>query len=368
MGHAGLTHWTGCAGIAGWLAAAGLLAAAPLAAQPEAEHAEAVIPRKDVEFLIRFGEKSPRPKAPGTIRLATYNLANLFDDIDDPALSGENEDIDDAKPRAERAALAETITLLDADILVMQEIESITALSAFRDEYLAHLGYEHVASIDAGDERGIEQAVFSRFPITSAENWPRKPLGGVHPEKWGTQPNHEAGKPILFHRSPLHVRIEVPRGDGSLAPYTLDLLAVHAKSGREGEYWREAEAKGVLEIVRELQGGNSGINLIVLGDFNSEVSGPSVKRYVDAGFSELFEGARTLPEITSHESGRRIDLMLLSAGVKPEVQVSSRFVLGTPARIDGQSWRDAPPPGWASDHYPVAVDLLPVEVGAKQGG
>lgn len=353
--------WCGLAG--------GLAMSAPLAlAQPGDGHAAPIVPRKDVEFLIRFGEKTPHPKTPGAIRLATYNLANLFDDIDDPALSGEDEDIDDAKPDPERASLRDTIALLDADVLVVQEVESLDALLAFRDTWLKDLGYEHVRSIDAGDERGIEQAVLSRFPITVAENWPRRPLGGTHPENWGTQPNHEAGKPLVFHRSPLHVRIEVPGTDGAHAPYRLDLLAVHAKSGREGEYWREAEAKGVIEIARELQRVNPGINLIVLGDFNSEVSGPGVKQYLAAGFSDLFEGASTTHEITSHESGRRIDLMLLSPGVKPEVQPATRFVLGTPARLEGQSWREAPPPGWASDHYPVAVDLVPVERGAGQTG
>ena len=76
----------------------------------------------------RLGVDEPLAKAPGTIRVVTYNVENLFDDVDDPSLSGRNEDIDDTKPGAELAALAETIRRLDADVIALQEIESREAL------------------------------------------------------------------------------------------------------------------------------------------------------------------------------------------------------------------------------------------------
>lgn len=316
----------------------------------------------DGASLIRFGVPEAPAKRQGTIRLATYNVENLFDEIDDPALSGRNEDIDDAKPAAELDAAAETIRRLDADVLALQEIESEAVIRWFRESYLADLGYEHLASVDAGDERGIEQAVLSRFPITSVENWPGRDLGGSHPPNWGDAENYNAGEPIRFHRSPLRVVVEVP-GAGAEEPYELTLYVVHAKSGRPGEYWRKAEAAGLAEIVAEQAASSPGANIAILGDFNAFLSDESVQTLVGAGFTDAMDDvSQGGPRFVSHESGRRIDHILVNPNLAAEVVPGSGFILGTPALPEGMDWRDEwRPEGYASDHYPVAVDIRPVE-------
>lgn len=310
------------------------------------------------DSMRRYGVAEAPAKAEGAIRLATYNLENLFDDRDDPSLSGRFEDIDDTKPEAECRAVARAIRRLDADVLCVEEIESKDALLAFRDGYLEGLGYEYVASIDAGDERGIEQAVLSRFPVGGAHNWPQKPLGGVHPAKYGNAENWYAGEPINFHRSPLMVDVTVPAGArGNGEAFTMTVVVVHHKSGRFSDYWREAEAEGAVELIEQARSGDPGKRIAVLGDFNNEASSESAKTYLKAGFVDAFAGRRGA-EVTTHESGRRIDLILLSEGLASEVVSGSAFVLGTPARPDGVDWRDLPTfPGYASDHYPVAVDI-----------
>lgn len=315
----------------------------------------------DADFH-RFGQREAPAKPAGLIRLATYNIENLFDDIDDPALSDRNEDIDDAKPAAEMVAVAEAIRAIDADILALQEIESLEALTAFRDEYLSDMGYEHIISPDAGDERGIEQAVLSRFPIVETRQWVRAPLGGVHPAAYGDQENWYAGEPIVFHRSPLLVTVEVPADvTDADEPYRLTLIAVHQKSGRYSDYWRDREAAGTMEIVETLRHAEPGRNLIILGDFNATTADASVETYLVGGFTDLFEG-RTGDEITSHASGRRIDLILVGPAALPEVRRESAFVLGTTAGPEGLGWEEAALlPGYAADHYPVVVDIEPRE-------
>lgn len=139
--------------IIGVLAVAGTLATA----QPEYEYAAA-------DAMRRFGVAQAPETTPGAIRVTTYNIENLFDDVDDPELTGDNDDIDDEKPLAELKAAARAIRLVDADVLCLQEVESLEALLAFRDAHLADMGYDHVVSIDAGTGRGIEQSVLSRFP------------------------------------------------------------------------------------------------------------------------------------------------------------------------------------------------------------
>ncbi len=313
--------------------------------------------------LVRFGVTEAPAKREGTIRLATYNVENLFDGVDDPALSGRYEDIDDEKPEAELVAVAAAIRALDADVLALQEIESEAVITGFRDTYLSDMGYEHLASIDAGDERGIEQAVLSRFPITKVENWPRRELGGVHPEQWGDDVNYNAGAPIRFHRSPLRVDVEAPGTVTGGEPYGLTLYVVHAKSGGPGEYWRQAEAAALTEIIRAQLAAEPLANIAVIGDFNALLNDRSVQWIVWTGFHDAL-GASGVPgpAFVTHESGRKIDHILAHQNLLPEIVPGSGFVLGTPALPEGLDWRESwRPEGYASDHYPVAVDIRPLD-------
>lgn len=327
------------------------------------------------ENTIRFGAPKPIAKPSGAVRVAVYNVENLFDDQDDPALSGRFEDKDMTKPLEQRQGVAAAIKAIDADVLALTEIESKEALLWFRDEFLEDMGYEYVASIDAGDERGIEQSVLSRFPIVETKNWPRLPLGGTHPEKWGNQANHEAGKPITFHRSPLMVTVSVPveksggyvSPDGTkieaTKPYEVTLLVVHQKSGGPGGYWREKEAAKTVELVREMESSDPNRNVIILGDFNARPEDRPMRLFTDAGLIDLFaHRKRGDSSYVTHESGRTIDFILLNAAAAKELIPETRFILGTPARPAGVDYRTTPgPSGYGSDHYPVVMDLVPVD-------
>jgi endonuclease/exonuclease/phosphatase family metal-dependent hydrolase len=332
----------------------------------------------------KFGLEKANVRTAGTVRIASYNIENLFDDKDDPSLSGKYEDKDMTKAERAMQAAAAAIKAIDADVLALQEVESKEALLWFRDKYLTGMGYEHVASIDAGDERGIEQSVLSRFPIVEAKNWAGMDLGGVHPEKWGTQPNDRAEQPIKYHRSPLVVDIEVPGPTGTaaggggrfvLAPYTLTLVVSHHKSGRDGEYWREKEAAKSVELLGAMQNEDAQRNIVWLGDFNAILSDASMKLVTAAGWYDVFvegqkgsggaggaggpggAGERNDPAIITHASGRIIDHILLNAAARKEYVAASAFVLGTPIR--GKD-------GYASDHNPVVIDLTSKENGASK--
>ena len=230
-------------------------------------------------------------------------------------------------------------------------------------------GYDYIVSLDAGNSRGIEQAVLSRFPITGTKQWVNADLGGVHPEKYGDKPNYYAGQPILLRRSPLLVDLEIS-GSGD-APYTLTLIVVHHKSGRYSGYWREAESRFLIERIAELKADDPGRNIAVLGDFNAQIEEDSMQTYLDAGLIDAVlvgvAGGVGVVGVAdhdvsqaSHESGRRIDFILVTPSLSAEIITGSGFVLGTPARPKNADWRTAPKPeGYISDHYPVVMDLTP---------
>ena len=313
--------------------------------------------------LIRFGEAA-KPRTPGTIRIATYNLLNFFDS--DPATRTHSEgDAAPIKPEGERQAAAGAIRAINADVVALEEVESLAVVKAFITKYLGDMGYEHAVLIESEDPRGIDNAVISRFPITYSEAYDSRPLGGKQPALEGNRPNPLAGNDMKFRRSPLRADIKVPGkafGAGEDQTYEVTVIAVHHKSGRWSEYWRLAEVNGVLAIVKEIEAKNPAANIVVLGDFKAQVTDAPIRAYLEGGLIDTFaaKAAKWSPAVISHESGRRIDLILLNKNANDEFVAESPFIFGMPARPEGADWRTtAPPEGYASDHYPVVIDLKP---------
>ena len=330
---------------------------------------------------IYYGTKTAPTKAPGTIRLVAYNIENLFDDVDDPQISGNIDDKTMTKPLETRRAAANAIKELNADVIAFQEIESKEALEWFREQHLKGLGYDYIASLDAGDGRGIEQSVLSRFPIKAVKNWVGTELDAVRPAMERGRPDPRAGEKMKFARSPIFVEIEIP-SDKTLGttttsttaaaaaniaatPYVLSLIVLHHKSGRDFNQQREAEARKVVEFYNELIKEQPLRNIAILGDFNAAPDANSIKSYTSAGLIDAFaarvsEGNTfTKPWIT-HASNRVIDFIFISPQLAPEVVEGSAFVLGTPTRAPGTDYRKTPEPaGAASDHMPIAIDITP---------
>lgn len=314
----------------------------------------------------RLGLAEAPPKAEGAIRLAAYNILNLFDEHDNPALEGRFDDMHSSreglrsKPVEQLKAVAEAIRRLDADIIGLQEIESFDALEAFNAEYLSNMGYDFVTSIDVGQERGIEQAVLSRFPITEARVWPNMPLGGVHPEKYGNSENWYAGEPITYRRSPLFVRVEIPSDDAD-GRFELELFVIHQKSGGPASYWREAESRGLVKLIDQRLAQHPDAKIAVLGDFNAMPNAQSIRTYIDAGLILTMDSHGTgADENPTHESDRAIDFIFVNNNLEQHLVPESAFVLGTPLRPSGANYRTTPAPeGYAADHLPVAVDFFP---------
>ncbi|MCG3123630.1 MAG: hypothetical protein GIKADHBN_02051 [Phycisphaerales bacterium] len=331
-----------------------LLHAEPVAQPAKSPSATTVQPQIEPEDLVRFGSKQAKARPVGAVRIASYNVENLFDDKDDPALSGQYEDNGQTKADNELRGAAAAIRQIDADVLALQEVESLDAVKWFRDGWLKDLGYQYVASIDAGDERGIEQAVLSRFPISGTRNWLKAPLEGTHPDK---APDAEPGTPMTLHRSPVRVEIALPVEGGGSQPLTL--YVVHHKSGAKSAYWREAEAKKVVELLKQDQAENPGVPVAILGDFNATPDQPTFQTYLTGGLIDVFaDRVEGDPAWVTHESGRAIDHILANEAFVKHIAAGSHFVMGVPARPAGADWRTTPPPeGYGSDHYPVVVDL-----------
>jgi endonuclease/exonuclease/phosphatase family metal-dependent hydrolase len=317
-----------------------------------------------------YGAKKAPAKKKGAIRVAAYNVENLFDGVDDPSLQGEYDDIKMVTKEGRLKALADAIERLDADILCVEEIESLECLTWFRDTYLKKLGYDHVCSEDVGYYRGVEQGCLSRYPIKSHKTYVQESLEDMvekrDGEGWTTKKGDSEDK---FQRSPLRLDFDI---DG----YPLTLFSVHYKAGGKAfAYQREGEALQTIEFVKEILKENPEANVAVLGDFNASPSDKTTKAFLEAGFRGGYDfrgtkSGNTKDLYTTHDSGRVIDYIMMTPGMADDAVDRSFFVLSVVHPASDYDWRKDPekervPPGYASDHYPIAIDIMPKDGAGK---
>jgi endonuclease/exonuclease/phosphatase family metal-dependent hydrolase len=269
-------------------------------------------------------------------------------------------------------AIADVIKRLDADVLCIEEIEGLDTLTWFRDNYLKGLGYDHLYSEDVGYYRGVEQACLSRFPIKGHATFVTEDLSDMDQKRDGQGwAGRKADQGKTFQRSPLRVDIDV---NG----YVLTLFSVHLKAGgRDFEYHRESEALQIIDFIQQAMRDDPEANIAVLGDFNATPSQKAAKAFAEAGLRSAydFRGVKkgnTKDLYTTHDSGRAIDFIFMSPGLAKDAVDGSFFVLSVTHPASDYDWRKDPdkekvPPGYASDHYPVAIDVMPKDGAAPAG-
>ena len=334
-----------------------------------AAHGQDVVEAGD-EPGHRFGRVEALAKKRGSVRIASYNVLNLFDEADDPSLSGKYDDLEMRTSRDRCESIAKAIRELDADILCLQEVESEEALRWFRDEFLADMEYDHVVSRDVGYYRGVEQSVLSRYPISDSTIWPEEDLQDMEERKTGDGWNQEGAMPTKFQRSPLMVDVEIPSAKGKKT-YDVTLVVVHHKAGRNRRQ-RESEALQLVELLEARLEAEPDLNLMVLGDFNAGPRDKSLAVYQDAGFLNAYgrrwkKDGDTRNLFRTHESNRVIDYLMLHPNLDSEAIDGTFQVVGTLHPGDKYDWRkDDPPKGYAADHYPLAIDIRPVERPVKR--
>nr|MBC8522319.1 endonuclease/exonuclease/phosphatase family protein [PVC group bacterium] len=311
----------------------------------------------------RFGLSEAMPRIDGTIRVASYNMLNFFDQIDDPSLQGKYDDFGDnpgPTTTARCRELEKIIRELDADILALQEVESKVALTWFNEEFLKGMGYDFVVSEDVGYYRGIEQSLLSRFPVKEIKTWTNVDLRKIERNGGGWTEIPSSVEQITFQRSPLCVTVETLEG------YELTLFVIHHKAGRNA-WHRELEALQIIEYIKDITEDDPNRNIAVLGDFNAQPWDRSTRVYFRNGMTDSIShrsanlkwNDESSLRIT-HTSNRILDFIMLNPAALQEFVIDSGFVLGSSA--EEYNWREDPiPAGYASDHCAIAIDMVPLE-------
>ena len=295
-----------------------------------------------------------------SVRVASFNVENLFaryrfrDNFDPSAEDGFTANNlafslhnDDAK-----RITGQAICKVDADVICLQEVESLPVLERFNSQYLKRMKYKHNILVDSHDPRYIDVAVLSRYPFSYIN---------THRAE-----RNSSNRAWLFSRDCLEVDVDI---NGK----TLSLYVNHLKSMMGGrnktKVRRREQANRVAEIVdswwkvRKYEG-----NFIVAGDFNDYidsntsldalVSHPGLVNVVD----RLPEGERWTHYWAGGNTYGQLDYLLISKslaaanGNAPGILRNGLPLRATRyagARFNGTGENNPK----ASDHCPLYMDL-----------
>lgn len=277
------------------------------------------------------------------LRVATYNLEFY---VDVPTLGS-------APKSAEgRALVRESIRRINPDVLALEEVGSTNALM----ELMASLHAEKVdfpfAEYVRGPDTNLHLAILSKAPIIARRSH--------------TNENYLfEGRRHRVLRGFAEVDIAAGRNE------RVTLISAHLKSKRQvGEAdqqgLREEEATLLRERIDDFFQREPNGKLIVLGDFNDDLSSATLRTIFGRGRTRLFDprpseqNGDSMPNpnpryeprrifwthyFAKEESYSRIDYILLSPNLRNAVDQGGTYVLAMP------NW------GAASDHRPVCVRI-----------
>jgi endonuclease/exonuclease/phosphatase family metal-dependent hydrolase len=270
-----------------------------------------------------------------TITVASYNVKNFFDEFDNPYTADEGTG---KKPEAEVKALTETIKAVNADVLILQEVEAGGVLKKYAADSLAEMKYNYVVDTTTEDSRGITVAALSRFPVLRVTS---HRLALLDEKELPTAENR-------FARDLLRIDVETKPG------YVISVYGVHLKSKRtdpdgkdpQSNKKRLAEGKKIREILKAEQ--PAGARFIFVGDCNDLIDTPPLKEIRAATEPAMTDALEKIPadkRITFKNDRYKeaIDQILLSPTLSADMAGAEI--------LDGEGFAKA------SDHRPVRVTL-----------
>lgn len=191
--------------------------------------------------------------------VASYNVQNLFDSVEDGTEYPEflpSSGWSEAYARKNMASVASVIRRLDADVVLLQEVENQRVLDVMRDEFLSDMGYIEAFSPDTSSATSV--AVLSRFAFSYVR---------VH----------------SFYNEDFPYLRPVVEFSFSYGGEDFVVFVVHLKSKRGGD--KETEPARLFQLrlvasrIAELMA-DGVVNIIIGGDFNERDN--AVEDFVDS--------------------------------------------------------------------------------------
>ncbi len=320
--------------------------AAPVAGAPTVTAPAA--PQAPAPFTI---EAPPVWTVPG-IRIAAFNGEFLFDGEGDEGQASFPWKGDPEKSRAHRDAVGAVVRMLDAEVVVMPEIENLHALELMNAESLQGMGYTAYL-IDGQDAfTGQDVGLLSRVPVDTLGRTNERVPVGLTDAQYGVSKN-------LFARM-------------TLAGMPVTIVGIHflaQPDNPERAPKREAQAEVIRRLVVREQA--LGRQIIVLGDYNDVDDAipdrrgsraitnvlATIKRAGDGPEDDLMSVMSDVPQAQRFTSlyDRNSD-----GQIGPDDLSAIDHILLSPAlyaRVRDVRYVHAHDPFTVTDHFPIVVTL-----------
>ena len=341
-----------------------------------------------ISTSCKTGSVADATSSADSLTLMTFNVENLFDNIDDPGKSDEtylpaskkqskahkqmcagyrykkwrdqclNWDWSDNVVETKLARLGQAISQvkngLGPDILVLQEVENQRILKRLRDEKLSKSGYQSLVLIEGNDRRGIDIAILSRL----------KQIGQakLHPiafKGFGKDRTNDT-------RGILQADFELPGGK------TLTVFGCHFPAPFHPTEMRIQAFKALQKLQKDLPKDRL---FMAAGDFNVTAEEDRNKKllstFVEKDWLVSHKiGCLDCPGTQYYppkKSWSFLDMVLLSKNFNDSssswkvLPKSVRLINGAPEQKREGGFPKAfrlPKASGVSDHWPIAVDII----------
>jgi len=327
-----------------------------------------------------------RDAAPASVTIMTFNVENLFDNIDDPgkedrtflALADKqsaehkaacaqieverwraqcldwdwSDDIVARKLERIAAAILQVDDGRGPDIVAMQEVENVGILERLRKEYLAAAGYRPAILIEGDDLRGIDVAFLSRLETRDEAQLHRIDFSGIDERR------------VQDTRGILEATFVRP--DGSLLTgFAVHFPApFHPTAMREAAYRRLNELRAALPPDRDAFAAGD-FNTTSVEDREQDMLGRFVRPFWTVAHEVGCAGCKGTNYYELRDDWSFLDMILWSPATDrggkatwvlraDSVHIANHAPGQT--RADGTPWRFEMPGGdGVSDHWPMVA-------------
>jgi endonuclease/exonuclease/phosphatase family metal-dependent hydrolase len=203
-----------------------------------------------------------------TVRVATWNLEHFVDGHDNPYIRADREDDPPATMDARVDRVVKALRRMDADLVVLQEVESEAFLQTIAREQLADLGYRFATSTESPSWY-MNVVLLSRYPLGVVRNYADvvTPIAGQKADNGAP-----AAQSLTNHR--------LWMADVRLGPrQTWTLAGAHLKAGRSAEdrAWRVGQIRFLHTEAARLLADRPDAPLLVAGDLNALADSPELR-------------------------------------------------------------------------------------------
>jgi len=207
--------------------------------------------------------RAVRARNSGEATIATLNVLQFFDDVDDPGIGEPVKTTQQYLDKQNKLSMYIRTLLNAPDILAVQEAEKLGVLQALADKILsdeASLTYTPYL-VEGNDVGGIDVGFLVRSGVT---------VNSV--TQLGATETLSVDGSLLHDRPPLLLDATIANG------CAISVLVVHQRSlsgiddptdGPRVRQKRHEQAVSVANMVQNIQTANPNVNLVVTGDFNA---------------------------------------------------------------------------------------------------